>query len=575
MSKIKSLNTLFCGVVLVLILLAGCGLPGVERFSLTILINEEDGGSIHVNPDGDTFAKGTEVKLTAVSAEGWNFDKWQGDAEGKDNQITLTMDGDKVVTAIFEINTDETTGFAGGVGTEADPYLVGTGEQLDNVRNHLNKHFKQIANIDLIGYSSGTGWEPIGEEGDGYEFWGKYNGNGFKIRNLFINQPQGMDIGLFGIIANGSNLIDISLENVDITGQTYVGGLVGLNLQGFISGCSVEGTVKGQYSVGGLVGRNEGDIIGSYEIAEVFGEERYVGGLVGDNWGEVKNCYSQGIVSGPNVHVMGGLVGRNKDGEIIDGFSTAEVSGYDGVGGLVGRNSGGLITGSFSTGNVLVEHVEAGGLVGWNNGGEISKCYSTGDVNGDGWNYLGGFAGYNDGKIIKSFASGSVTGGVGGMIGDNNLGGFVGSNVGEIMDCFATGDVTGDINQGSNVGGFSGNNMINGEITNCYSIGKVTGEGHLGGFVGNNLGIVTFSYWDIEESEIEISESGKGRTTPQMQRGTPGVFVNPDGTVDIGENPDNLIYDQWEDSIWDFGTKEEYPRLQWQDQYNGIVLKEG
>ena len=75
MSKIKSLNTLFCGVVLVLILLAGCGLPGVDRFSLTILITDEDGGSIHVIPDGDTFVKGTEVTLTAVPAEGWNFDK--------------------------------------------------------------------------------------------------------------------------------------------------------------------------------------------------------------------------------------------------------------------------------------------------------------------------------------------------------------------------------------------------------------------------------------------------------------------------------------------------------------------
>ena len=54
--------------------------------------------------------------------------------------------------------------FAGGTGTQADPYLVETAQHLDSIRHHLDGHFRQIAPIDL---GTGTwnldeGWAPIG-----------------------------------------------------------------------------------------------------------------------------------------------------------------------------------------------------------------------------------------------------------------------------------------------------------------------------------------------------------------------------------------------------------------------------
>jgi hypothetical protein len=54
------------------------------------------------------------------------------------------------------------TEFAGGSGTKEAPYLIATAAHLNNVRNHLDKHFRQIADLDLSGYKSGTGWAPIG-----------------------------------------------------------------------------------------------------------------------------------------------------------------------------------------------------------------------------------------------------------------------------------------------------------------------------------------------------------------------------------------------------------------------------
>ena len=45
---------------------------------------------------------GTEqVELTAIPEEGWAFYEWTGNVSGRDNPITLTMDEDKAVTAVF------------------------------------------------------------------------------------------------------------------------------------------------------------------------------------------------------------------------------------------------------------------------------------------------------------------------------------------------------------------------------------------------------------------------------------------------------------------------------------------
>ena len=41
------------------------------------------------------------MQLTANPASGYNFSQWSGDASGSTNPITVTMDGDKSVTADF------------------------------------------------------------------------------------------------------------------------------------------------------------------------------------------------------------------------------------------------------------------------------------------------------------------------------------------------------------------------------------------------------------------------------------------------------------------------------------------
>lgn len=58
-------------------------------------------GTIQTSTGGDVFHEGEPVTLTAVPAPGWEFGGWGGDASGASNPASLTMDGDKTVTANF------------------------------------------------------------------------------------------------------------------------------------------------------------------------------------------------------------------------------------------------------------------------------------------------------------------------------------------------------------------------------------------------------------------------------------------------------------------------------------------
>jgi hypothetical protein len=64
-------------------------------------VEASENGSITVDPPGGTYEEGTVVTLTAVPDEGYAFAEWSGDASGSENPGTITIDGDKTVSAVF------------------------------------------------------------------------------------------------------------------------------------------------------------------------------------------------------------------------------------------------------------------------------------------------------------------------------------------------------------------------------------------------------------------------------------------------------------------------------------------
>ena len=197
-------------------------------------------------------------------------------------------------------------------------------------------------------WDSGLGWLPIGDgssDTDATRFNATFNGNGHTISNLYIQRSIPL-VGLFGSTGSSANIHNLALKDVNVTGQTGVGGLVGEN-QGRVSITYTTGRVSASRSyAGGLVGwNNGGSIAGSYSSSDMSGETQ-VGGLVGlQGSGSMAACYSTGSVSSTGGQA-GGLVGENRS-SITACYSTSPVTGPVGIGGLIGIDQDGTVSSSY------------------------------------------------------------------------------------------------------------------------------------------------------------------------------------------------------------------------------------
>ncbi|MGE0076333.1 MAG: MBG domain-containing protein [Bacteroidales bacterium] len=292
------------------------------------------------------------------------------------------------VAFLFGSNTlrgQTSTAPAAGDGSAANPYEIATLENLywiaeDNTRWGFS--YKQTADIDASETSSwfsGAGWTPIGNNTN--KFTGSYEGFVHKISGLYISRSSTQYIGLFGYI-DAASVSYLELENVQITGSYYTGGLIGYaNTSSSIVGCHVQGTVIGYQVVGGISGIiNNSTSVRECSASVSLKSRNVAGGLVGMNHGSssIEQCYSNGSVAA----------------------TTSEESGD--YGGLVGHNYASIIS-SYSRCKVVAGMSAGGGFVG-NNGGSISECYSTGSVTPlGGAEYYGGFVGYNSGTVTSCY----------------------------------------------------------------------------------------------------------------------------------------------------------------------------
>ncbi len=229
-----------------------------------------------------------------------------------------------------------------------------------------------------------------------------------------------------------------------------------------------------------------------------------------------------------------GLFGQLTSGAEVKDLGVVDVNvvGYSRVGGLVGDNYYGTVIQCYSTGSVSGGGSSVGGLVGWNCG-SIATSYSSGSVSGGG--PVGGLVGCNeDGDISTSYSSGSVRG-------NYNVGGMVGCNKGSITASYSSGSVSG----GEHVGGLVGGHY-NGSVTGCYSTGRLAGESDVGGVVGYmypwggwNCGL--YCFWDIQTSQT-ANGSGTGKTTSEMQ--TAKTFLDA-GWDFVGETK-NGTHEIWQ-----------------------------
>jgi hypothetical protein len=453
-----------------------------------------------------------------------------------------------LVTVFAVVPGNVSAQFAGGSGTLEDPYQISDVYQLQDIDTDLNAHYILVNDIDASDTSTwnfGAGFDPIG---DGYPnpFTGTFNGNGYTIDGLYIYRPGVSYVGLFSFIQSAT-IQNVVLENIDVTGNNNVGGLVGYSGSASISYSSADGDMRGSWTVGGLVGRSVSS--------------------------SITNSRATGTASGSNS-MIGGLVGLNYLGSILDSHTRCSVSGNDFLGGLVGYTEGHTtISNSHATGSVTgtgFYTFKAGGLVGFNGYfSTISNSYAKGSVSGSGYNsyYLGGLVGLNEkSTILDSYATGSVSG-------LYNLGGLVGMShiYSSISNSYATGSVTSSGSFTYYAAGLVGYNGQYSSISNSYATGSIGGPGissyWVGGLVGDDyIGSITNSFWDTETTGQVLSDGGTGKSTEEMK--DVATFTETD-TIGLDTPWDfvgNPYDDTGTDDLWDIDGihNNGYPYFSWQ-----------
>ena len=334
------------------------------------------------------------------------------------NSVTDFTEDKNIVKSTMPSVTNYADSFAGGDGTEENPYQISNALELARLAYLINEedldttnmYFELIDDIDLSDFDSDNNdsngnWIPVGyvihyRDNGLVSFKGSFNGNGFKISNVKITPSDYLlGVGLFGCIEN-ANIANIEINNINI-------------LQGS--------------NVGALAGYSEGDLtLSNITISEL-------------------SCYSE------NIYQIGGLIGEISEGNFNannNAVVKSNLKAYSNVGGIAGKfDDVDIKINDFEFNGTLngvtgrTSHI--GGISGeyYNNSRATDIFINNATINGDIFNEntftsLGGIFG----RISKE--NGNITlsnNNIEGSIGDKNnstinyVGGLIGQSW--ISDC--------------------------------------------------------------------------------------------------------------------------------------------
>ncbi|MBQ5591786.1 MAG: dockerin type I repeat-containing protein [Clostridia bacterium] len=281
-----------------------------------------------------------------------------------------------------------------------DVYQIATAENLAWFAQAVNSGTSSIkaeltADIELNTLGSRANeWTPIGTMEN--PFTGTFDGAGHTISGVYINQPEMLGVGLFGVVKNTNDegktasvapefivakktylIKNLRVTGADINGYQNVGGIVGHSVGAGIKDCYFEGQVNGGYnSVGGVVGLADAETVLNqcYAASTVVGKQR-TGGVVGyaSSNSVISKCYATVDVTG--TMYVGGIVGTLGGANLVGCFVFGTVSGNNRVGGLIGYSTVSVVRGAYTFTKINSTGTYLGGAVGYIYGGEYSNIF--------------------------------------------------------------------------------------------------------------------------------------------------------------------------------------------------------
>ncbi|MFA7492799.1 MAG: BACON domain-containing carbohydrate-binding protein [Proteiniphilum sp.] len=401
---------------------------------------------------------------------------------------------------------------------------------VNNGNNYAGIIFKQTDNISLNG-----DWNPIGNAVTN-PFSGIYDGNNFKISNLYVS--GGTNKAFFGAIG-GINADSVAIiknltiegsggASADITGNNggVVAGVVAVvTANTLIENCINHAniTAPGGSNVGGIASTCTGDnitIILCKNYGKILGATGNSGGIAANLTSTdsqniyITSCHNYGDldIASAGSSVTGGIIGRvnnptraeikwcsNRGNIIIPVNSTSGTGGI--IGALVGNT---VIRECYNLGSITTR-TNSGGISGlMNNNAAIYNCYNKGDIE------YGTSTAVNNSGIAGNMTNAKSR---------------------PIEYCYNVGSATTIGTGNQNYGGIAASNGLTAhtDLTAVKECFYESGKGYAGG-IGGNL-----------YPPNDVTDRAEGKTTAEMQTATPYTA-------------------NWDTSIWQFSAGH-YPTL--------------
>ena len=422
--------------------------------------------------------------------------------------ISASQDVSKEETKLENWIDYASDSFAGGTGTEDDPYLIATAEQLAFLakttnagKSYEDSFFKLTADIDLAGKE----WTPIGTV-PYYEsffrkkqfFIGNFDGQNKTIFNLTIKTYL-LESGLFGVMRD-SFVQNTKLSNIFIDAGYQSGGITAIAAMTVISNCSVDGIIGGFIDTGGIIGYSF--------IAKIANCNVSIDIISNSNF-NVTEFYKRGVSpEHHNVCTTGGIVGT-----VIGSFAET----------LNSLDIASEITNCSANINFQGGIGDIGGIMGRAMGiVNISNCSVLGNFNGG--HFIGGIAGTHANLINCIFK---------GVLQGNTVGGLVGYSPGSIENCSVSGNLKADKSGG--LVGFQSIGMVMPKYSSVWlneHAGENAGIKELWGTTASGTAIMLTSpstrYIELSPSPpISIQRSAKIPDGVSFDLGDTGFEVIP------------------------------------------------
>ncbi|MGI6721297.1 MAG: PEGA domain-containing protein [Anaerovoracaceae bacterium] len=465
-----------------------------------------------------------------------------------------------------------------GSGTESDPYLLSTAEQLKDLDNtvdtgttYAGQYFKLKNDIDAGGTLSG----PIGTSAAN-AFQGVFDGDHKAITVEITGDANGG--GLFSSL-NGATVKDLTVKG-SVTGRAETGGIAGNLKDSTISGCRVEAevTTTGRGYTGGT-GGVAGYLTGSNTIEnctctgtvtvdwDSYNSSIGIGGIAGTVYNgstAVRGCTNEGNIQdktdgNTTTAGKGGIVGKSDAISTIEDcvnkgtISSVSSSGYSGaprIAGIIGATSSdtsesnsiercvneGTITNESGSSDAMT-----GGIIAYSYGRDtVTECINRGVINASAGD-AGGIAATMKNYYVSNVESSYNTAAV--------------NNKGTASNCYTGGVV-----------GSAGQSKVS--VLSCYNRGQVTsassGTG-TGAVIGKPYSATSINSAYIARNKYlkGTAALGIGGVDPDKESCT--SFEAP--SADLPEELGSAFKTDLDPQI-----NEGYPILRWQDPNSGFAV---